>query len=132
MLTIREYTHEFYPIAARWWKAHGWTPIPQDVLPPIGLIVYSDTAPVAVVWMYQTDRAFVWMEWLVSNPDFKDKQLRGDALNMLIDEFKKRAKAIGYSRIITSVKNKHLMARLENSGGFVKTDENMTNYIGVI
>jgi len=130
-VTLQIYKPEFYDTVCEWWRSHDWQPIPQESLPAMGLISFVGETPVAVVWIYQTDSDLCWIDWFVSNPNYKEKALRNKAINSLILGAKEAAKAMGFAKSFTSIRVPALIKRME-SAGFQICDKNMTNLIGVL
>lgn len=116
---------DHYEIISDWWTGHDWTVLPQQVLPHNGLIVYDDNTPICAGFLYKTDSAICWLEWVISNPLAKKEQ-RSEALNALIDCLVGLAKTMGFSIIFTSIKHPGLIKRMEQIG-FQVNDNGMTN-----
>lgn len=50
---VREYTPADWPLVLEWWEAHqGPRRIYEALLPPIGLIVEREGAPIAALWCH--------------------------------------------------------------------------------
>lgn len=118
-------TSHHYPLVCEWWKKSGWLPLPVEHLPEIGIVVYTDDTPACAGFIYQTDSAFCWFDFVVANPKVR-RQKRSDCLSFLIKESKRIAEQMGFKTIIHSVKHPVLISRLEKEG-FVSTEKNMTN-----
>lgn len=131
IITLEKYTSDFYETAVSWWVAHKWAPVPESALPTIGLVSFADGEPVAVAWLYQTDSTFSILEWMVSNPDYKNKEMRGKAIDSLIFALVNAAKNLGFTHIYTSTKAGKYMKRLQDQG-FNLTESNMNNLISVV
>ena len=67
---------------------------------------------------------------MVSNPNV-DKQVRGKAIEHLIDVLTQIAKNYGYKNIFTSLKVPKLISRMQKKG-FNVTDKKMTNLVKVL
>lgn len=125
---VRDYSSKDYPTAVEWWKARNWPPVPQEALPTTGVIVEN----YCVGFVYRTDSAISWMEWIVSNPD-TDKNERDKAMNLLIDNLLNKAASMGAKAVFTSASeaSPHLISRLQKSG-FAITDKNVTHLIRIV
>ncbi len=60
-----------YEELCRWWKGHGWTPMPVHLL-PTGWIIEKDGKPLCAGFVYKAEGVPVaYFEYIVSNPDLK-------------------------------------------------------------
>ena len=119
-----------YDIVKQWWKSHNWEVVPIDALPKTGVIIYSDDLPIVAAWLYKTDSNIAWLEFMVSNPNV-DKQVRGKAIEHLIDVLTQIAKNYGYKNIFTSLKVPKLISRMQKKGINV-TDKKITKLVKVL
>jgi len=94
-----------------WWKWWRWPEINRESLPLNGLgglMVYKGNIPIVTGFLYLTNSSATWLDWVVSNPEYKDKD-RKEALELLIASLEDVAKAQGYSIIISLTRNIHLI-----------------------
>lgn len=129
-MKARLYTPDDYPMVCKWWESWGWPCIPEESLPSIGVVIESDNTPVSAAWIYRTDSNMCLLEWFISSKETTKQQRKG-SVEALIKASTEMAKSLGFSRVFCSVRNANLMKKLENSG-FAKTENEMTNYIGVV
>lgn len=125
-MEARRFTHEDYPTVVEWWNQHKWIVIPENALPVHGMIVDD----VACAWLYLADGGLCLLEWYISNKD-ANREDRGEALELIIDELIKIAEDKNQMYIISSVMIPRLAKRLEDKG-FQVTDKNMTNLVRAI
>lgn len=119
---------EKYVVFANWWTAHGWSPVPVEVLPVLGAYVTYEEEPVAAAWLYQDNSSPVCMlEWLVSNPELQPL-VTFKGIKKLLEYFRFEAAALGYKHMMTACKVPAL-ARIYESADFKRTDEGMTHLI---
>jgi len=129
MFNIRYLNETDYDLLCQWWKAWRWTAPPRDFLPENGcggLMVEKDGIPVVAGFVYFTNSAIAWSEFIISNFEYKDKENRKEALKILIFELGELAKRKGSKYVYTVVKNKNLKETYEVMGysnGSVKVDE---------
>jgi hypothetical protein len=120
MIDIRFLQPEDYDnILVGWWKGWRWTPPAKDMLPQDGaggLIVSIDKVDVCAGFIYFTNSKTVWIEYIVSNPEFKDRDSRVIALDTLIYTLTDIAKDKGYKFAYTSLKSNPLIERYEACG----------------
>lgn len=92
------------------WKDWGTNPS-KDMLAQDGtggLMVEKDGVPIIAGFLYFTNSKVAWMEWIVSDPEYKEKD-RGDALELLINSLESIAKESGMKIILSIGRNKSLM-----------------------
>lgn len=116
-----------YETVAKWWADHNWPAVPLSHLPQTGIIVSHNGKPAAATWIYKTDSAFCWMEWIVANPEIR-REARSSCLSVLISTAKILAKFMGFRSIYMSISNPSLAQRIE-AQGFKSSDQEMTNYV---
>jgi len=124
------YRPEDYEKIQEWWTKQKWTPVPQDMLPDLGIIVSIDDKDVCAGFLYTSNSLTGWMEWIIADPE-TTKEERAKALEELIDNLLTLSKLKGKKYIVTSILHPKLMERLE-AKGFIKTDQQMTNMVKVL
>jgi len=107
-----------YDILSSWWKAHQSFPPKREHLSNTGIVVEIEGKPVCAGFLYNTDSKICVFEFVVSDP-FAKKQIRCDALNLLIETIKNIAKAREYSLIYTSINIDAYIKKLKESGFIV-------------
>jgi len=116
-----------YEILVEWWDWWKFTPPPRDFLPENGtcgvIIEDSKGVPHCAGFLYLTNSGAAWVEFIVSNPDIKDKTVRKLMLNGLINAISSYAKSNDVKWIFTSVKNKSLIDRYSDCGFTVGSKE---------
>ena len=126
--SVRYLIESDYEMLCQWWK--NWRfPAPQrDFLPENGcggLLVKKNGIPIVAGFIYFTNSAVAWNEFIVSNFDYKDKD-RKEAIKILIFELTDLAKRNGSKYVYTVVKNQNLKKAYQEIGfsnGSVKVDE---------
>jgi|TARA_R100000935_G_C2766622_1_gene135913 hypothetical protein len=111
-LEIRRLKNKDWDTLTSWWdKWPGWKPPPKDFLPDNGtggFIVEKNNVPIVAGFMYFTNSEGVLLEWIVSNPSYKDDD-RQDAIEFLILTCEEYVKAADKKYIFSIGRNKHLM-----------------------
>lgn len=110
-LKARALEESDWNVMPQWWKWWRWPEVSRDTLPLNGLggiMVYKNDTPIAAGFLYLSNSKVAWLDWIVSNPEYKDKD-RKQALELLINTLEEVAKQQGYSVIITITKSKHLI-----------------------
>ncbi len=115
-----------YPILAKFWADKGQPPVPENCLPPLGLVVEDEGVIYCGAFLLKSDTTIACIGYLSANPDLP-KSVRSTAIDFLIPEMVRLAKENGYTMITAATRIDALKKRYERMG-FQKTDENVTYY----
>ncbi len=132
-LTTRQIVAEDYDkILVDWWIAWGWKPPVRDFLPNNGtggIIVYDGETPVCAGFVYVTNSKVCWVDWVISNKDYKKKKARKEALKLLISNL---TQACGkeYNYCYALIKNESLIKIYEEEG-YIRGDQYTSEMIKV-
>jgi hypothetical protein len=94
-----------------WWAKWKWPVVTKEMLPLNGLgglMIYKEDIPIVAGFLYLTNSSIAWMEWIVSNKEYKEAD-RKEALELLIVELEKVALSVGKNIIFSVGKNKSLI-----------------------
>jgi hypothetical protein len=133
-LQYRQLTeNDYQEFLVKWWTDNRFTPPPIDFLPnngKDGIVVFdADTKTnVAAGFIYITNSEVAWIEFIVSNFEVKDKQLRKQSIEFLINQL---VVSSNKKYFFTSIKNPSLIKHFTNSG-FIIGSQNTTELIYVI
>jgi hypothetical protein len=94
-------------------------------------MVSKDGEDICAGFVYFTNSKTAWIEYIISNPNYKNREDRKNALNMLINVLSIYVEQEGYKYIYTSLKNKHLIDRYEDCG-FLSGDKNCQEMIKIL
>lgn len=120
-MKARKFTGEDYPIVSEWYVAHGWPSAPHvGMLSSTGLIVEDETGPLAVGFIYLTNSAIGFLEWIATRPKMGAKALK--ALKFLFDEIKERCREMGI-RVLHSFSDDKTLKIFTKLGGFHATEK---------
>jgi hypothetical protein len=125
---VRYLIESDYELLCQWWKSWRWQAPPRDFLPEGGLggmLVEKNGIPIVAGFIYFTNSAVAWNEFIISNFDYKYKD-RKEAIKILIFELTELAKRNGSKYVYTVVKNQNLKKAYQELGfsnGSVKVDE---------
>lgn len=123
-------TEEIYnDTLVKWWGDWNWTAPPFDILPDTGFIISKGDADICAGFIYFTNSKIAWLEYIVSNKKYVDKD-RKDALLLLINTLSLFAKDNGFNYIYASLKNESLINKYAKCG-FIKGDTNCTEMIKI-
>lgn len=104
-----------------WWKWWRWPEVSKETLPLNGLgglMVYKGDTLVAAGFLYLSNSKVAWLDWIVSNPEYKEKD-RKQAIELLINSLEEVAKQQDYNIIISITRSKHLIEAHKKLGYMV-------------
>jgi len=117
-MNIRILTEEDYETIMKWWTWWEWPVLPRHMLPDngkSGYMVEKDGELIVCGFLYLTNSKIAWLEWIVSNPDYREKD-RKDAIEMLINHVEKDSVTLGITHILSLTKSKSLLDTHEKLG----------------
>lgn len=130
-MDVRIVTETSYKaVLCKWWKDWRWAAPAFDMLPRTGVIISIDGEDICAGFLYQTDSKMAWVEYIISNFEYKDRENRKKAIEFLINVLSELAKDNGFKYLYTSLKNKSLIERYENCG-FITGDSNCQEMIKI-
>ena len=112
-------TDDYDNVLTKWWKDWDWTPPVKEFLPQEGtggVMVYDDDIPVCAGFIYTTNSSVAWIDWIISNKDYKEKESRKEAIKMLISTLSALAKNKGYMFGYALLKHSKLIETYEELG----------------
>ncbi len=111
-LNIRKITENDWDTLVSWWDAWPeWINPPKGFLPDNGtggLIIEKNNKPIVAGFLYFTNSEAVLLEWIVSDPNYKEKD-RKNAIEMLIKGAEIFCKNNGKNYMFSIGRNKHLI-----------------------
>jgi hypothetical protein len=124
-LTIRNLNEsDYHNILVDWWIQWNWEPPKRNFLPDNGtggIIVYDGETPVCAGFLYITNSEVSWVDWIISNKEYKMKDKRREAIILLISSLTNIAKNSGAGYAYALIKNNSLIKTYE-SLGYIKGD----------
>ena len=117
-MKIRYLTKDDYETIASWWKWWRWPVLPREMLPDngeSGYMVEKNGIPIVSGFLYLTNSTGALLEWIVSNPDYREKD-RKEAIEMLINGVEEDCKKLGITYIFSIGRTKPLMDIHEKLG----------------
>lgn len=126
--------NDYDDILVNWWKDWGWTPPQKDFLPENGaggFIVYDEDTPICAGFIYITNSKVAWIEWIVSNKQYREKPNRKNALDLLIHTLTSYCKDINLKYIFSNNNNNNLINNFINNG-YIKGCTNSTELIKIL
>jgi hypothetical protein len=110
--------NDYDNILCRWWSDWRWTPPSKDFLPDNGnggVIVSKYGTDICAGYLYFTNSKAVWVEFVVSNINYKDKD-RKQAIMFLVDTLTEYAKLNGAKYAYVSLKSQPLINKFIECG----------------
>lgn len=107
----RKLNDKDYDCLVNWWEWWRWTPIPKNFLPDNGtggIMIEKENVPIVAGFIYYTNSDAVVVEWIVSNPDYKNKD-RKQAVELLLKTIEAVCKKQGKQYMFSIGRSKHLI-----------------------
>ena len=104
---------DYEEVLCNWWKDWRWTPPPKNFLPENGtggLMIYIDDAPVVAGFLYNTNSDVAWVDFIISDFHYKNKENRMIAIDMLLKSLEERAIALDKKFLYALTKHESLIA----------------------
>lgn len=135
LISVRPLIESDYDeILVRWWRDWGWEPPVRDFLPDNGiggLIVYHLDRPVCAGFMYMTNSKVSWVDWIISDKRFTDREVRKEAIKTLIEYLTDISKNVGNKYAYALIKHENLIKTYEGLG-YIKGDSYTGEMIKVL
>jgi hypothetical protein len=103
---------DYDDILVGWWKDWGWEPPKRDFLPldgAGGCIVFDGDTPVCAGFMYITNSSVVWIDWIISNKNYRKKPERKEAIKILLETMTNIGRNLGNKYAYALIKHKGLI-----------------------
>lgn len=91
-------------------------------------MVMDGDVPVCAGFAYTTNSAVAWVDWVISDPTYRKKPERKQAIELLVYTLTKICTDSGQKYTYTIIKHKGLMKAYEKFG-YVQGDTNITEMI---
>ena len=114
-----------------WWNEWGWEAPTKDFLPDNGkggLIVLDGKTPVCAGFIYVTNSKVSWVDWIISNKNYRKYPERKDALKVLIESLTNVCKDLGSKYTYALLKHEGLIKTYEEFG-YTRGDSYTTEMI---
>ncbi len=105
---VKRLVESDYKTLCKWWKWWRWSPPPLTFLPETGFMVVKENIEIAACYVYLTNSKAALLEWVVSNPEYKEKD-RKKALKFLIQIVEEILKQKGFIHVMTMGRNSSLL-----------------------
>lgn len=119
---IRQLEYQDYNTLVGWWEDWGLDSPDKDFLPEDGiggLIITDGDIPVCAGFIYNTNSKVAWIDWIVSNKQYRVKGKRKEAILLLIDSLTNICKSTSHKYIFSNNNNRFLIDYFVESGYIV-------------
>lgn len=110
--TVRNTQESDYEMLCEWWRMWRWTPVDRLILPDnieSGLMVSYEGVELCSGFVYKTSSSSLyWIEFIVSNPNVKDREVRKEGLKFLVNGLIFMSEQLGAKAIYSSLVNGNL------------------------
>ena len=116
-LSKRRLQHEDYETLVKWWESWpDWVPLARNLLPENGtggIMIERDGNPIVAGFLYGTNSKIAWMEWIVGNPEERNKS---EAIKLLISSLEEWAVEGGFKVILSIGRSRSLIDKHKKLG----------------
>lgn len=134
MLSIRKLEHKDYDLyLSKWWKDWKWQAPPRGFLPDDGeggFMVCDEDYPVVAGFLYVTNSKIAWSEFVISNFEYRHKENREKAIQLLLQTLEALAVAQGKKFMYSILKNKSLISHYKKAG-YMESSNGFTEMIKI-
>jgi len=110
-------SEDYEAILVGWWKDWGWDAPLRDFLPQNGeggIMVMDGDIPVCAGFIYNTNSKVAWVDWIISNKDYKES--RSEAIVLLVETLTSIAKNLDNNYAYALIKHEGLIKTYESLG----------------
>lgn len=110
---------DYDEILVGWWKDWGFTPPSKEFLPSNatgGCMIIDGDEPVCAGFLYTTNSNIAWVDWIISNKNYRKKPERKEAISLLILTLTNLAKNLGNKYAYSLMDSKRLVEIYESLG----------------
>lgn len=116
---VRKLQESDFDLLLEWWDKWGWKAPEKDFLPDNGtggIIILDGDEPICAGFVYVTNSAVAWVDWIISSPVYRKKPNRKQAIELLINTLSNIAKNSGSKYSYALIKHKGLIDIYKNAG----------------
>ena len=121
---IRKLEASDWGTLVKWWDSWPeWVAPPKTFLPDNGtggIIIEKENIPIVAGFIYNTNSDAVVVEWIISNPEYKDKD-RKQAIEALLNTIEAVCKKQGKKYMFSIGRSKHLIDTHKKLGWHVES-----------
>ena len=110
---------DYEDILLKWWEQWNWEAPVKDFLPDDGkggIIVYDEDTPICAGFIYVTNSKVAWVDWIISNKEYRIKDKRRESIILLIESLGNICKNTGSKYGYALIKNQSLIKIYKDLG----------------
>jgi RimJ/RimL family protein N-acetyltransferase len=110
---------DYDEILVGWWKDWGFTPPSKDFLPDNGAggcMITDGDEFVCAGFLYSTNSKIAWVDWIISNKNYRKKPERSEAISLLVLTLTNIAKNLGNKYAYSLMDNERLIETYKKLG----------------
>jgi len=135
LFDIRPLNEEDYDTyLSKWWSDWEWETPSRDFLPDNGkggLMVLDNGTPICAGFIYLTNSKVSWVDWIISNKEYREKPHRQNAIGLLIETLTNLAERNDSKFCYALIKHKSLQETYKKLG-YTKGDSYTSEMIKVL
>jgi hypothetical protein len=115
---------DYESILVGWWDDWKWEPPQKDFLPDDGkggIMILDGDVPVCAGFIYTTNSKVAWVDWIISNKNYRKKPQRINAIGLLVETLTNISKSTGHKYSYALIKHPGLIGTYEKLG-YIKGD----------
>lgn len=109
-----------YEILCEFWNFWRFSIPQKNILPNNGTggikIIDENGTILCAGFLYETNSGIAWLEFIISNPNIKDKKIRHESQVLLISLLTIEAEEKGFTAVFASITNKNLIEKYVEVG----------------
>lgn len=112
-------SNDYDNILLKWWSDWKWTAPPKDFLPQNGtggILVLDEETPICAGFLYATNSSICWVDWIISNKQYRKKPQRTQAIFVLLNKLTEMGSNLGFEYSYALIKHKPLIEKYESMG----------------
>lgn len=112
-------SNDYDNILLKWWSDWKWTAPPKDFLPQNGtggILVLDEETPICAGFLYATNSSICWVDWIISNKQYRKKPQRTQAISVLLNKLTEMGSNLGFEYSYALIKHKPLIEKYESMG----------------
>lgn len=128
--TLRD--EDYHNFLVDWWVGWGWTPPPRDFLPSgdfQGMVSFDGEEPVCAAYVYVTNSAVAWIDWVISSPTYRKKPHRKEAIDGVIEACENALMSAGGVKYVYALIKHNSLIEVYKNRGYNQGDSYQTEMI---
>ena len=118
-----------YDTLVRWWRQWEFGVVPEECLPPDGIVVEHEGKPVCAGGLYiGLGTQFAFMEWIVTDKQ-ADSKIVHKALRLCIDDIMQLAEKMNCKLVYTATKEPGLQKRYQKFHKMILAESDVKTFL---